>query len=1016
VQANSPLENAPHSSPLGQSRMTRLWLLALLALTGLTAGGVLFAKYQLESFRAVVQDEIGARTGVFVDAKRVRVDGLRGLQMGELHLAIASEGGPAVDIYVPDALLLVNLAELLQGRVTISRIQLDDARIVLTRPRGRHWFTGDLNARSALAGTLPFRAVGNNCTVEFKHIVGDTDLKIEALNFDLNRLDDSPHLIANLEGKLGAESPGGFEIFARYASLENFDLRIQSDTLDSQDLAPYFPMLGEQIAAGMARPSIRVSGHPRQTMVVGLELPFEGLALHGAQDYPVPPAGVLTALASYDMNAHLLTLNTAKTLSPDFEGQIAGTVDFATDPPSLDLKMEVQQFAMDDILALASGTWLEERGTLALAATDPYRFFLTVQGPLPGAEIGVEAQLGHGSLQFTPSAAGLPEADLQFNLLSMSWRSDTQGPEGRISLSGGTVTHGKSGLAAEGITGTALLRDGKIRFAPLVAQVAGNTVRGSIDYVMETETLTLDLSGDLAAVEEIGPLANHPDLDIRGPATIERLTGTITPRRYILDTSLDLTRTYIGWEWWLAKRPGVGARIQDLHIDIVPEKTMDFTGSAALDTARISAAGAFKRDGNSWALQTFEADSPELEMRTADKFFQIPYTIAGGKGTEATLRWRRLAAAPEHTELGIGGRISELSLMPEGSATPITGADIAVETTIVRKGEDRTGTLNLRAASAALPPFGSPWLLPLRDEDDPSHEEFPAMDRHWSYSLQADVLAYPPWSGTAFSGAAFTSPTRSGFESFRAIVGEGSVSGMYTSTRPDNVHKLDAEWENVPASHLLEHLKLPAIFSGTMTGGIAYSIDKDDPGTLRGTGYFDVSEGQFSADYLFAQFQSQIEASSITLPPSMRFSCLSADVALEGDLVKTTNMLLESDAVRISGQGQFISGGDLDYHIKLSIPPETARGVPALRANFNLEGLRHSQTNLELAFRIHGPGFAPRMELAGMPSIGDTIVSGAVGLTSDVIKVVDLPRQILIDLFKIGGGIVGAGGRRTPAE
>ena len=104
-------------------------------------------------------------------------------------------------------------------------------------------------------------------------------------------------------------------------------------------------------------------------------------------------------------------------------------------------------------------------------------------------------------------------------------------------------------------------------------------------------------------------------------------------------------------------------------------------------------------------------------------------------------------------------------------------------------------------------------------------------------------------------------------------------------------------------------------------------------------------------------------------------------------------------------------------HVKAAvIPAETAKGIPALRTYFNLEGLKRSQTNLEIAFHIFGPGFNPKMELDGMPSMGDTIVSGADEVTSDVMKVVDLPRQILLDLFKIGGGIVGAGGKKATGE
>src|SRR5690606_26568682 len=121
-------------------------------------GGVLFVKFQLEALRANVQEEIERRTGVFLDARSVRVDGLRGLRMQELHMKIDTDSGPTVDAYIPDALLLVNIADLLQGRVAINRIQLDNARIRLTRPPGNFWFTNELTDRSALKKPISFRA------------------------------------------------------------------------------------------------------------------------------------------------------------------------------------------------------------------------------------------------------------------------------------------------------------------------------------------------------------------------------------------------------------------------------------------------------------------------------------------------------------------------------------------------------------------------------------------------------------------------------------------------------------------------------------------------------------------------------------------------------------------------------------------------------------------------------------------------------------------------------------------
>jgi len=1016
VQASNTAHRNVSSVPLGQSRMTRLWLLALLILTAVVAGGVLFTKYQLEALRTTVQAEIAQRTGIFLEANNVRVDGLRGLRMEQLHMMVETENGPTIDIHVPDALLLVSLAELLQRRVSISRIQLDDAHIRLFRPQGHFWFTGDVTERSALTSQIPFRAVGRNCSIEIERIVGDSSFEVDAINFDLNRLADSPHLIANLDGHLDDTESSGFQVFARYSSLENFDLRVQGDELNSERLAPFFPLIAEHIASGTAQPSIRVSGYPRRTMVVGVELPFDTFTLREEPDFPIPQEGRFTALASYDMNDHQLTLNTAKTLSPEFEGQVEGTISFAQDPPLLDLKLEVQHLAMDDIMAFASGAWLEEHGTLALEAADPYRFFVTFTGDTTAPEIGVEAQLGMGSLHFEPVKNTLPKADLDFSLMSLSWRSGETLPTGRLSLSDGTIVHAKSGIEATGVSGNLQLHDGGLQFTPLVAQVAGNTLRGSLDYGLASETLTFDLSGDLAAVESLGPLAENPKLQMQGPVTLDRLQGTVTPTKYEIVAAADLTRTAIDWEWWISKKPGVGARIQELQIEVDTRKEIRINGSAALDTATIDASASLIYKDGGWQLQAVNATSPRIEMRTVDKVINVPYAISGGESSAARLDWRRITTVPDEVLLEIGGHIDTLSMVPLGTARPLVGSNITIDTQVSKKNEVRTGHLELSTTATTLPPFGSPWLLPLRAADDPSLEEFPPLDRDWTYTLSSETIQYPPWSGTDFRGKAYATPSTSGFTSFEATVDEGMVNGMYEKLRADNIHHLNAKWEDVPASYLLKHLKLPDIFTGTMSGGIEYNVDGDDSGTLQGSGYFDVADGQFSADYLVTQFERQIEEASITLPPNMKFSRFSADVTLDGDIIKTNNMILESEAVTVSGDGQFVVEGDMDYRLRLSLPPETAKGVPALRTYFNLDGLKHSQTDLELAFHIYGPTFAPRMELEGLPSVGDTIVSGAVEVTSDVMKVVDLPRQILLDLFKIGGGIVGAGGKKAPSE
>jgi hypothetical protein len=145
----------------------------------------------------------------------------------------------------------------------------------------------------------------------------------------------------------------------------------------------------------------------------------------------------------------------------------------------------------------------------------------------------------------------------------------------------------------------------------------------------------------------------------------------------------------------------------------------------------------------------------------------------------------------------------------------------------------------------------------------------------------------------------------------------------------------------------------------------------------------------------------------VTLP-SLRFSHLKTGIEFKRDLIRTPNADLDAEGIHINGGGQFIIGGDMDYDIKVSISPATAAQIPMLTQSFNIEGHRLSQQNIELAFKVTGPTGGPRGKLAQIPPPRVTLVSGALEMTSEAIKVIDVPRKILVDLLKLGGGLVGA--------
>jgi len=196
------------------------------------------------------------------------------------------------------------------------------------------------------------------------------------------------------------------------------------------------------------------------------------------------------------------------------------------------------------------------------------------------------------------------------------------------------------------------------------------------------------------------------------------------------------------------------------------------------------------------------------------------------------------------------------------------------------------------------------------------------------------------------------------------------------------------------------------VMRGTTSGEVNYFLDKDDPGTLNGAGFFDVTPGEFSADFLYSILEGQVEEDIGAIPPDLSFIHLYSEVVFKQDTVQTPNFTLESEEIQIEGRGEYIHDGDLDYHIKLSVAPRTAEKIPIMVDHFNIQGHKLSGQDIELAFDVRGPTFRPRGELADLPPARVTLVSGALEVATEAI---DLPRKILRDLLKIGGAMRGTG-------
>ena len=404
-----------------------------------------------------------------------------------------------------------------------------------------------------------------------------------------------------------------------------------------------------------------------------------------------------------------------------------------------------------------------------------------------------------------------------------------------------------------------------------------------------------------------------------------------------------------------------------------------------------------------WVIQGVEAAVDEVDVVSVGKCLHLPYRIQGSTGTQGKFAWTRAPEAASSWRIVTSAQFDELGLLREGNNIPILCKGLQASLQI--DGEPtRKAHLKLAAKEGHLPPLREKWFGSL-DEYRGTKEP---VDFVWDFDLAADTVDMPPWKGTKFVGNAYTSDPESGLRSYSANTeGGGRIEGSYRNVNSDNFFTTTVHWEGMPSTYLIDELKYPRILSGLSTGSIEYSMDRDDPGTLKGKGTFEVRDGQFSADFVLSQLEVHLANKVAALPPSLKFSLLKSDIEFERDAVRTNNIQLHSQGLKMSGDGSFVTDGDMDYDLKVALSPDMAEKIPSIRDNFNIQGMRLAQQDIELAFKIKGPTFNPHGAVSGLPPVGVTLVSSAFEVTSDAMRVIDIPRKILTDLLKIGGGIIG---------
>lgn len=1009
--ATTPNRASVHEPEFPFTRGARVGLFLLMILTVTFAAGLLFVKYQLESFRAEVERGVKKRFGAHMTMGEVSVNGLRGLSIENFKLDIASDNGPTMTLMAPTALINISLNDLLYGDIIVDRILLDGAHILIERPEGAPWYTPqapriDKTLPLQIEDGEPFRITGSDCLLEIRNIVGDTQLQIESFRFDVARLPDATDLTAHLEGNLSNDPEKHIALKLNFASMEDFDLHVQTELITAEDVNVVLPSPQPLVSAGTAQATLWVNGRPGKTLLVSLQMPFENIVLRDHPEFLDPATGLLTFNATYATDSHLLSVSTAKAVSNQLSGDVDGTIQFGQAYPELNLHLHATRIPVKEILAYALEGEFDEYGTLEMSLQEPHELEITLQGSSEQPVVHARATAGSGYFKFLPSDEDYPSVSLTLGQMQGSWDSETQDLMLAFDVTDGDLYHGPSGLEAHGLSGTVTHVQDRLSISPLNATVTDNAFVCDLSYDLASGDAEVTVEGTLARIEDTIFADAIKDTLLRGAATIK---GHVTREGDLIsiDAELDITQTQVDYQWWFTKPAGVGASGR-IWGEATLGESIRFSAEGRVASSSLAAnveLGYAEGKARKWFIRSIEATAESLDVNGLAKCLNVPYRITGGAGRLGHFEYVRDPADFNRVHQKMGCVVDDFTILAlSEDALPISGTEVTIEVnmdTFVDRSPGSTGAISVNSRKLSVPPLGTTWFVAL--EPPP---QWPLHNRSWTYALESDLIDLPPWKGADFTGQAFSNPSKTGFNWYQVSIDGGRLHGNYIGTRADNSYTAKVDWTDVPAHYFLEHLKYPKVLRGTISGEVSWFLDQDDPGTINGSGFFEVTDGEFSADFLYSILEGQVEDDIGALPPDLSFSHFYSEVLFKQDTVQTQNFKLESETIQLTGYGEYIHDGDMNYHIELAVDPYTAERMPLMAENFNIQFYKLMNQDIPLSFNVVGPTFRPRGEVAELPPVRVTLLGGAVEVGREVI---DFPRKILRDLLKTGGGIVGAG-------
>lgn len=748
---DSDIENQHPSHPY--NRGVRIGLLVLLIATVSFAGGALFVKYKLELLRTTVELRAESRTGARLQVGSVQVNGLRGLRVDNFE-AVLDTMGPMLRMSVPVALVDIDIIDLLSGEVTVDCVRLDNAIVSIARPPDGEWFTTETLAyreASSFLGAIPFRVIGKDGTLDIQNVVGATRVGLDDFQFDFSRLSGSSDIAAKLSAELDGMGDKEVEVNLRFTSLEDFDLRIQCASITADDINVLLPASQRLVETGMIRPSVRVTGYPNRTLVLSCEAQFANMTIRDQPSFLKPATGDLTALASYNIAEGVLSLTAAKAKTSQLAGALEGWISLAEELPSFDLRLGASQFPVLAVLNSALQGQVADRAILDLELHEACEVEVRLQGTSETPQISGEISVNAGTLAFTPKKPYHPRGALELGLMKVSWSSESSSPAGMFNVSGGTLEHGRSGFRADKISGVVNLKEGKMVCDPFNAEITGNPFVGRLGYDVATGRGELVLDGKINGLEKTLLAEAHKDVIVSGAVDLNcRIANK--GEGYVLDGEFDATQAQLDYRWWFRKPLGIGATATKVHAEWIPRKALTFSGDLSVMSSPVAVTGSAVWTDGAWRVDSLDSHSEAVELAALDKCLRIPYSITGGTGTQAHYSWRRHEGTDRGAHIELRGLVDEAKLTPADSEIPLHFKGLNIDVRMETGTGQRTGKMVLAVDSGRMPPFGSPWFIPL-NTDPEMQKKYPDAGWNWTYDLSAPSLKIPPLEGIEFQGS-----------------------------------------------------------------------------------------------------------------------------------------------------------------------------------------------------------------------------------------------------------------------